>query len=318
MSASRKADIERIQQAAVWMARLWSDQPTEREQQACNAWRKSNPANEKAWQCTVNAQASLARAPANSGHLIARSRALSRRNLLGLAGFAAGGLIFSSGYLLRKDSSPDSYTELLTHVELSTATGELKKLSLSNNNQLVVNTATDISMPATNLLVLSIGEIWLENNGRHPLQIKTPSGTITHHGGQLSVRHTGTDSQVSLFNGKPASIMGRKMHSAFTLNPTQKINFTASKTDSLTATNLNEISWLSGKLVVQDMPLTEFVAELSRYRKGVLRIAPELSHLAVTGAFSLKNTDLILQQLQASLPIKVKQLTRYWVNICAV
>ncbi len=314
MSASRKADIERIQQAAVWMARLWSDQPTEQEQQACNAWRKSNPANEQAWQCTVNAQATLARAPANSGHLIARSRALSRRNLLGLAGFAAGGLIFSSGYLLRKDSS----TALLTHVELSTATGELKKLSLSNNNQLVVNTATEISMPATNLLVLSIGEIWLENNSQHPLQIKTPSGTITHNGGQLSVRHTGTDSQVSLFSGKPASIMGRKMHRAFTLSPTQKINFTANKTDSLTATNLNDISWLTRKLVVQDMPLTEFVAELSRYRKGVLRIAPELSHLAVTGVFSLKNTDLILQQLQASLPIKVKHLTRYWVNISAV
>jgi len=63
------------------------------------------------------------------------------------------------------------------------------------------------------------------------------------------------------------------------------------------------------------MPLSDFVAELSRYRKGVLRVSPELLHLSVTGVFSLANTDHILQQLQASFPVKVNMLTRYWVNI---
>ena len=70
--------------------------------------------------------------------------------------------------------------------------------------------------------------------------------------------------------------------------------------------------------MVQNMPLADFIAELSRYRTGMLRISPELADLSVTGVFTLSNTDLILQQLRASLPIKVQQLTRYWVSISAV
>ena len=316
MSASRRADLERIQQAAIWMARLWSDEPTQQQRVACEAWRNADPDNEKAWQCTLNAQTRLAMAPKNSTHLITRSRTMSRRNMLGLAGFGAGGLMFAGGYQLH-DNKPH-WAGYLTSAQLSTQTGEIKKLRMHNGAQLAVNTATDISMSAADSLVLNDGEIWLESRSETPVYIDTPNGRITHRGGQFSVRHTNAHSKVSLFSGNAAKIKGSNMADAMLLHPLHKIDFRASEVGPLHSANINDIGWVKGKLVVQNMPLADFIAELSRYRTGMLRISPELADLSVTGVFTLSNTDLILQQLRASLPIKVQQLTRYWVSISAV
>lgn len=39
-----------IDQAASWMARLWSDDATKADQLACEAWRQAAPEHEQAWQ----------------------------------------------------------------------------------------------------------------------------------------------------------------------------------------------------------------------------------------------------------------------------
>jgi len=314
MHLNKKPDKERIQKAAHWMARLWSDTPSIQEHQACKAWRNADPANEKAWQCLMNAQARFGEVPKNTTRIITRSRQLSRRSLLSLAGITAGGLIFTGGYQLKGNGS-QLLASLLSTPELTTSTGEMKQIELSDGSQLNLNTATDLSMPAMNQLTLNSGEFLLDSHSSQPYRIETPNGLITLYKGQLNVRHTDNHTSLSLYKGKPVHLIGHNMQNAITLNPGNCIDFDSYQAKAPQAANTNTSSWVIGKLVVQGMPLTEFIHELSRYRKGILRVSPELNHLAVSGVFTLGNTDHILQQLNASFPINVTQLTRYWVNV---
>ena len=75
--------------------------------------------------------------------------------------------------------------------------------------------------------------------------------------------------------------------------------------------------WTDGVLSVQQMPLAEFVSELGRYRPGLLRCAPEVAGLKVSGTYQLADTEQILQLLSRSLPVRVDYRTRYWVSIGA-
>jgi len=49
----------------------------------------------------------------------------------------------------------------------------------------------------------------------------------------------------------------------------------------------------------------------------VLRCAPEVAMLRVSGVLHLDNTDMALDNLAAALPVQVVRRTRYWVTVRA-
>lgn len=63
------------------------------------------------------------------------------------------------------------------------------------------------------------------------------------------------------------------------------------------------------------MPLGQFLDELGRHRRGVLRCDPAVAELPLTGVFPLADTDRVLAALQQSLPVEVYGVTRYWVTV---
>ena len=74
-------------------------------------------------------------------------------------------------------------------------------------------------------------------------------------------------------------------------------------------------SWADGVLYAEQMPLADFLAELARYRPGLLRCDPAVAGLRVSGAFQLRDTDKILHALAATLPLRIARHTRYWVTV---
>ena len=306
-------DLERIQQAANLMARLWSDEPSKHDQHACNKWRAADPDNEKAWQCLIQAQAHFGDAPKETIQIIARSRKMSRRHVLSLMGLSAGGLFFAGGYIHNRSiSSHASY-----YKNLATATGEVRSFPLSDINKLVMNTKTTLAMPTEHQFKLDDGEFFLDVSQATPYQIETMDGIISFNQGKLNIRRTDDITRISVFSGQSVQLLGKQMHNPLSISPGESVSFNTINTSRISSTDPNTIGWVTGKLVAQRMPLTDFIHELSRYRKGIVRVAPELRQLAVTGVFSIDNTDQILQQLQASLPINIYQLTPYWVNVTA-
>jgi transmembrane sensor len=57
------------------------------------------------------------------------------------------------------------------------------------------------------------------------------------------------------------------------------------------------------------------LADISRYRSGVLRCDPRIAQLKVSGAFPIDNTDRALAALESGLSLRVTQYSRYWVNV---
>ncbi|MNT36071.1 fec operon regulator FecR [compost metagenome] len=74
-------------------------------------------------------------------------------------------------------------------------------------------------------------------------------------------------------------------------------------------------AWLEGMLIADEMPLSDFLDELGRYRPGVLNCTGAAAGLRVVGAFPLADTDKVLAMLQEILPVRVRRYTRYWVTV---
>lgn len=70
-------------------------------------------------------------------------------------------------------------------------------------------------------------------------------------------------------------------------------------------------------MIADELRLDAFVAELERYRPGLLRCDPAVAGLRVSGVFPLDDTDRILAMLPSVLPVRVRQRSRYWVSIQA-
>ena len=68
-------------------------------------------------------------------------------------------------------------------------------------------------------------------------------------------------------------------------------------------------------LVVDDLPLGEFLKQLGEYRRGYLGLDPSLEPLRISGSFPLHDTDQALAALPASLPVRIERHTDWWVKV---
>ena len=66
-----------------------------------------------------------------------------------------------------------------------------------------------------------------------------------------------------------------------------------------------------------NMRLEDFLAELGRYRNGLLRCSEAVAGLRVSGIYQLDDTDQVLKLVAQSLAIDVTYRSRYWVTVSA-
>jgi len=76
-------------------------------------------------------------------------------------------------------------------------------------------------------------------------------------------------------------------------------------------------AWTRRLLLADNLPLGDFVRELSRYRRGYLGCAPEVAGLRLVGAYPLGDHEAVFAMLEDSLPIKVRHILPWWVTITA-
>ena len=74
-------------------------------------------------------------------------------------------------------------------------------------------------------------------------------------------------------------------------------------------------AWARGQLVADEQRLDDFLAELDRYRPGILRVDPQIAGLRLSGVFPLADTDRILATLPSVLPVRVQWRTRLWATV---
>jgi transmembrane sensor len=318
MPSSERAPAQaQVDQAIEWLVKLRFDTPSPGTEQKFQQWLADHPQNPQAWQRVSGLSDELAGLPNTLSRRTLegsqRQRISRRDHLKLLAVLAVGG---SLGWAARE---PLGLPALMA--DNSTATGERRRLQGSDGSRIQLNTASAIDLRFSaeqRELTLVRGEVSLDSNASddRPFRINTRLGALDTHDGQLLLRENDQGLLLAVRRGEvtlfPYSPSPRLVHAGETLQVLPNGDY------QLASLHGDPWAWTDGVLSVQQMPLGEFVAELSRYRPGLLRCAPEVAGLKVSGTYQLGDTERILHLLARSLPVRIDYRTRYWVSIGAV
>jgi transmembrane sensor len=303
-------------QAAEWFVRLQEDAATAADHQACAAWRARAPEHELAWQ---RAQAVSLRAagvpPALGSASLRRPQRLARRD----AARALAVLMVAApaGWLAWQVEPWQRWSA--SH---ATATGEWRSWTLADGSHMTLDTASTVDIEFDSYqrtIHLRSGAVWVETAPdpqpvHRPLVVRTPQGSVRAIGTRFGVRTEGDRSQVAVLPGV-VELTLRHGHTAQRLQAGEQVVFGSEHVEAVQAAANNAGQWARGVLAVDDMRLDDFVAELGRYRPGLLRCDPAVAGLRITGAFQLADTDAVLHNLLHLLPLRLLYRTRYWVTL---
>ena len=323
MSSATPPEPALLQEAADWAMTLHYGAPGDAERQAFAQWHGQSPRHAAAWSRAEAVFQTFRQVPAAIGkdalqeleHSGARRRGLQALGLLLVAAPA--------GWLAWRQLPWGAWTADW-RADVATAAGERKALTLADGSRLVLNTASavDVLFSATERRIrLLAGEILVSTHPdaapvHRPFLVDTSCGVVRALGTRFSVRRLDdANCHVAVFEKaveiRPLGGAPQILHAG------EQARFDERGLRQPEPVEAGAALWEQGMLLARDLPLGEVIAELARYRSGVLRCDPAVAGLRVSGAVSLADTDAALQLLANTLPIRVERRTRFWVTVTA-
>ncbi|GAB7525125.1 FecR domain-containing protein [Paraburkholderia sp. 2C] len=310
-------------EAAAWLVRLRED-ASPADVDACARWRAADPEHERAWQRARRLNEKFATLPASvSVRTLGRRARTDRR--FALKALAVAFAVGPAGYAAYRAMPWRDWMS-----DQRTAVGERRFVMLADGTRIDLNTSTAIDIAFTareRRVVLNDGEILVET-GRdagdtsgvyRPFIVETRQGSIRALGTRFVVRNDDASeaTRVAVLHGAVEVTPADAPERATVLDAGQQTRFTATAMDAIEAADRHAGDWSRGVLFADGMRLADFVGELGRYRRGLMRCDPEITDLRITGAFQLDNIENVLAALPRTLPVTVVYRTRYWVTITA-
>lgn len=322
---SQALDPAVVDQAIHWQVRLRFNKADEQTQRTFEHWLQQRPEHRLAWQRVESLGDEFASMPPQlarqtldgSRHGLRRRESLKLLGLLATVGAAAW---------LGRDYTP--VPAMLAQQRSST--GEQRRVQLDDGSlvQLNSDSAVDSDFDAQRrLLILRRGEVIVnvgaDEHAAHarPFWVQTRDGIMRAQSPRFLARERddGTllavqGGTVTVFPGASQTLAASSSRSAQTAN---QLLFTSSGAREFRDNGLDVWGWNDGVISARNMRLGDFIAELSRYRPGVLRCAKEVADLRVSGTFQLADNDQVLTLVAQSLHLRVDYRTRYWVTLTA-
>ncbi|MCY1267511.1 Protein FecR [compost metagenome] len=294
------------EEAIAWMVRLRAGRKDARQQARFQAWLARDPAHDQAW---THLQQSLGghydvvrRAPGEMREPLLQPE-LGRRDLLrGLAGLGllGGGLWLAS-------RNPTGQALL---ADLRSGTGERRAFTLEDGSRLVLNagSAVDLEFSAgRRLLHLRQGALVVEvvADASRPFIVRTAQGDARALGTRFLVERQPAETRVVVLEHAVRVSLPRG--AALDLAEGQAALLRQGRIERLPDAQLYRADWLEGRLSVLDEPLEKVIDALRPYRRGLLRISPEVRQLRVQGVFPLDDSDRALTALEETLAVRVER-----------
>lgn len=200
-----------------------------------------------------------------------------------------------------------------------TQTGELREIQLSDGSRLLMNTNSSISVDFSadfRRIELHHGQVrfTVAKDAQRPFEVVADHLSVRALGTVFEVyQHDGAETRVMVQEHAVAATLtdGDDQSGGVTIAEGQQLNYKpgqplpqpeAAKLDQTTA-------WQQHRLLINDRPLPELIAELERYRLGRIFVAdPELNQLRVSGVFSMDNPDSALATVRQVLALKQTQI----------
>lgn len=304
------------------MARLWSEEASDADKATCEQWRMAHPDHEKAWNRLQITEDKLHGIPREIARHALREPAVTayttQRQALKLLGLIA--MVGGTMHLVRK-----SDTWQFVSSDHSTQTGEIREIALPDGTRIILNTATAIDVYFDNQarrIMLRSDEILIttapDSTAVHrPFRIQSRQGVIEVLGTRFIVRQDTDISYVTVLEGAIEIHSEHAINTAIRIDAGQYTTFSVKQVMSPVTVQESAAAWSKGMLVAENMRVADFVAELRRYRPGLLRCDPAVADLRVTDVFPLHDTDPALLNLTLGLPVRIIYRTRYWVTVQA-
>lgn len=311
-------------EAADWLVRLREGGLSPQEQQHFLQWQQRSQQHAAAWQRAQHILNDFDHVPAPLAKRLipelAASAANTRQRRRLLAGLGLAALTAPTAWLATRHQLPGN---LMLSADYRSGIGDIRNVRLPDGSLLVLNTASAVDLRfqhGERRIHLLAGEILVETShdpayADQPFLVQTAQGTATALGTRYSVRQFDNDTAVAVFNGRVAVRHNDGSQDATILQPGQSLRFGPDAQDIMGTVDDSALMWRQGMLVARDMQLSDLLKELGRYRPGWLGSTPTAGQLRVSGAFPLRDTDASLALLQDTLPVHIRQRTRYWVTV---
>jgi transmembrane sensor len=282
-------------QAIAWFARLQDSKISQRDRADFNEWLTACPSHQVTYDKVTQLWQSQAFNAALS-HYGTIPFPKKQQKTLTQRWVAAASLVFTSGWLL--------FTSCLTErwqADAYTAKGEQRRLVLADGSAVTLNTDTALVFNTNNehrgVRILS-GEAYFEvqPDKTKPFIVATEQGTVTVVGTRFSVK-AGAATEVDVESG--IVVCAGQQGDNRELSAGQHTRVTQQSVALATPIDPSQsFAWLKGRLVFQDQPLSEVIAELGRYHSGAIVITDaKLAQTRITGNYKLENTTAIIRAL---------------------
>lgn len=307
---------EILEEAAEWLMRLSENDLSASERAEWERWKVSSPERDRAWARAQLLQSklgglppSLAMAALDRPHNPERRAALGKLALL-LA-------VMPVGWGGWKLAQSQQWT-----ADYQTRVGERRELTLADGSRITLNTATAIDVrfdSQQRLVYLRDGEILVQTaqDVSRPFLVSTRQGRMQALGTRFTVREMSPRTHLAVLEGAVQVVLAENRQSApLIVNAGQRTDFSAQTFGSVVPTDRNVGAWTQGMLMADNMRLADFVAELSRYRRGFVRCDPAIAGLRISGAFPISDSQRTLNMLVATYPLLARgHLSGYWVTL---
>jgi len=303
-------------QAAEWFVLLHSGEASEADHRAFEAWRARADVHEQAWlRALAVSQRAGSLPPTLGAPALARKQrrlgAVGRRDTV-----RALALLITAapvGWLAWRAAPWMQWTS--TH---ATATGERREWTLADGSRVQLNMASAISvrMDGTARRIRQhAGEILVETAhappyASQPFMVQTDDGQMQALGTRFIVRKLEHGTALAVLEGAvrvtpAASAKAGGGHAG------EQLHFDGHGASATRPVAARDSAWTLGVLYAENLRLQDFLAELSRYREGLVQCDDDVADLRVSGTYQLQDTDRILALLAQTLPVRVHERSRY-------
>jgi transmembrane sensor len=302
-----------IAEALRWLVLLRDVSAGESDRQAFERWRRTDAAHEAAWRRaqTVWTHADALKpdfVPSEKIGLIPpmvrpRAHGLTRRRWMQAAAVAA--IAAPAGYLAsRSDLWADHRT----------APGERRTVSLADGSTVELAGASALSVSfesGARRLELIAGEAFFSvaPDPSRPFVVAAAQGRTRALGTAFDIKLAEDFATVTVAEHRvEVSIDGGDR---LEVEQGQQVRYTAHRLDAVRSVDVRAVQgWRRDRLVFQDAPLGEVIADLERCRGGrIVLTDSRLRALPVTAVFDARQVDSALNTIAGILPIRLYRLT---------
>jgi len=317
---------EAAQEAARWFSRLMAADVQAPGQGAVHdAWRQwfaRSPENQWAWRRVEAVQRCFTDVPREIAAPTFQRMNAQRRRVLRLALLGASAVPL--GMLLSE--VPAEWRAW--NAQFRTAVGQISRVPLAGGVLAVLDTHSAADVVSTqdgDRIVLRSGRVYVQARGpqgaqassRRPLSVQTEQGLVYAEGAEFTVGIEGDRSRVRVNQAAVRVVPCEPGATAQLVQAGECADFSDTEVGPLQRRPSKVFAaWHTGSMMAVNLPLADFVKKLRAYRPGLLFVDDALAALPVSGTFPLARTDLALDALENSYPVRIRRLTPYvtWIE----